>query len=181
MMEEDISWTRDYNRGEPQALKAVYERYKNDLLTLAAVILGDRTEAEDVVHDVFARLIGGLGTLTVHKVFKGYLINAVANTARSRIRKRGHEATLSDEQAGQIETAGQEAPGRLAEVEAGATLAGALAKLPLEQRETVMLRHYHHMTLEEIARLRGESANTIQGRYRYGIAKLRALLDGKMQ
>jgi RNA polymerase sigma-70 factor (ECF subfamily) len=53
---------------------------------------------------------------------------------------------------------------------------GAIAKLPCEQREVVALRLQGEMPFRQIARLQGESTNTVQSRYRYGIEKLRTLL-----
>ena len=55
----------------------------------------------------------------------------------------------------------------------------ALAGLPHEQREVVMLRLYSGMTFRQIAALQGVPANTARGRYRYGLARLRRLLGSE--
>jgi RNA polymerase sigma-70 factor (ECF subfamily) len=65
---------------------------------------------------------------------------------------------------------------QLIDSEQRARVFGALAKLPLEQREVVALRLQGEMTFRQIARFQGESINTTQSRYRYGIEKLRLLL-----
>jgi RNA polymerase sigma-70 factor (ECF subfamily) len=57
---------------------------------------------------------------------------------------------------------------------------GALAELPYEQREAVVLRFCSGMRFRAIARMQGVSTNTVQGRYRYGLDKLKTLLDGKL-
>lgn len=59
-------------------------------------------------------------------------------------------------------------------------LSAALAQLPYEQREAVVLKTKHEMKLRDIARLQGVSISTVHGRYRYGMNKLRALLNGDM-
>jgi RNA polymerase sigma-70 factor (ECF subfamily) len=59
-------------------------------------------------------------------------------------------------------------------------LSSALAELPYEQREAVVLKIKQGMTLRQIARLQGVSISTAHGRYRYGLDKLRALLDGEI-
>jgi len=59
-------------------------------------------------------------------------------------------------------------------------LGGALAQLPYEQREAVVLRLCSGMRFHAIARTQGVSINTVQGRYRYGLDKLKTLLDGKL-
>ena len=53
-----------------------------------------------------------------------------------------------------------------------------LAELPVEQREVIVLKIWHGYTFEEIAGLLETSPNTISGRYRYGLQKLRIRLEG---
>jgi RNA polymerase sigma-70 factor (ECF subfamily) len=53
-----------------------------------------------------------------------------------------------------------------------------LAELPAEQRETIVLKIWHEYTFEEIGQLLNLSPNTVAGRYRYGLQKLRACLRG---
>jgi RNA polymerase sigma-70 factor (ECF subfamily) len=56
-----------------------------------------------------------------------------------------------------------------------------LAELPSEQREVIILRLKGEMKFKEIAKLQGVSVNTIQGRCRYGLNKLRSILDGEVE
>ncbi|MCX8089882.1 MAG: sigma-70 family RNA polymerase sigma factor, partial [Verrucomicrobiae bacterium] len=55
-----------------------------------------------------------------------------------------------------------------------------LAALPQLQREVIVLKIWHQYTFEEIGALLGVSPNTAAGRYRYGMEKLRAALDGAL-
>ena len=57
----------------------------------------------------------------------------------------------------------------------------ALAQLPWEQREAVLLHAYSGLRFREVAAVQGISLSTAQGRYRYGASKLRALLDGDLR
>jgi RNA polymerase sigma-70 factor (ECF subfamily) len=54
----------------------------------------------------------------------------------------------------------------------------ALAKLPVEQREVIILKIWHEMTYDEIATTLELSPNTVAGRYRYGMEKLKGILKG---
>lgn len=54
-----------------------------------------------------------------------------------------------------------------------------LARLPTDQREVIVLKIWHHHTFDEIGRLLEISPNTVAGRYRYGLQKLKSLLEGK--
>lgn len=56
-MLEDRLLILKFNRGDLGALRGVYEKYKDDLVTLAAALLTDVSSAEDVVHDVFVSFI----------------------------------------------------------------------------------------------------------------------------
>jgi RNA polymerase sigma-70 factor (ECF subfamily) len=53
-----------------------------------------------------------------------------------------------------------------------------LTELPVEQREVIVLKIWHRYTFEEIGELLESSPNTIAGRYRYGLQKIRATLEG---
>jgi len=57
----------------------------------------------------------------------------------------------------------------------------AIAQLPAEQREVIALRLKGEMTFNQIAKLHNVSVNTIQGRYRYGLNKLRSVLNGEVE
>jgi RNA polymerase sigma-70 factor (ECF subfamily) len=54
-----------------------------------------------------------------------------------------------------------------------------LARLPAEQREVIVLKIWHGYTFEEIGQLLEMSPNTVAGRYRYGLEKLRICLKGE--
>ena len=62
------------------------------------------------------------------------------------------------------------------ETEAERRAMNALAALPREQREVIVLKFWHGLTFEAIGRLFELSPNTVAGRYRYGLNKLRACL-----
>ena len=72
MLEERVLIWK-YNRGKADALSCIYEKYKDDLMTLASALLYDKSSAEDVVHDVFMAFIRSYGKLRVTESLKGYL------------------------------------------------------------------------------------------------------------
>lgn len=53
-----------------------------------------------------------------------------------------------------------------------------LQRLPVEQREVIVLKIWHHYTFEEIGEVLEVSPNTAAGRYRYGLQKIRSCLEG---
>jgi len=60
-MLEDRLLIWKFNRGNVEAVRRIYDKYKDDLVTLAAALLHDVGAAEDVVHDVFVGFIGCCG------------------------------------------------------------------------------------------------------------------------
>jgi RNA polymerase sigma-70 factor (ECF subfamily) len=59
-------------------------------------------------------------------------------------------------------------------------VADALARVPEDQREVVILKLFEGLTFREIASVCDESIPTVASRYRYGVDKLRGLLEGKI-
>ena len=169
-----------FNRGDTNALRDIYALYKDELVSLAAVLLRDKMSAEDVVHDVFAGLVQKQAALRIAKNLRAYLFTSVTNRVRQRIRsgeKRG-ASSLDAREDVRIDE-GKPPESWLVLDEQKRDLAQALAKLPYEQREVIMLRHFSDFRLKTIAATQKVSVNTVQGRYRYGMDKLRSLLNGE--
>jgi RNA polymerase sigma-70 factor (ECF subfamily) len=57
----------------------------------------------------------------------------------------------------------------------------AMAQLPYEQREIIILHLQSKMRFRQIAKSKGVSVNTVMSRYRYGLDKLRSVLDGEFR
>lgn len=169
-----------FNRGHTDALHEIYELHKHELVTLAAALLVDKAEAEDVVHDVFVGFIRSGGLFRLTGSLKGFLATCVANRARNQ--NKSKRKLVSDESVADEAAAPDLERPDLAAIfgEELKCMGGALSQLPYEQREAVVLRLCGGMRFHVIARLQGVSINTVQGRYRYGLDKLKTLLDGKL-
>ena len=186
-----VLWCR---RGSREALTRIYQKYKADLLLLAMALLNDKTGAEDVVHDVFVSFAQGLDRFRLTGSLKGYLLTCTANHARNwnkaeHVRGRLHAAAQNVGCAVATSSGLDAAPGPtengpleiLVCNERLELLSQALAGLPFEQREVVMLHLQAAMTFQAIAQARGVSPNTAKSRYRYGIEKLRSILNGRVR
>jgi len=73
-----------FNRGNRDVLRRIYEKYKDDLVTLAAAFLVDVASAEDTVHDVFVSFIKSAEKFRLTGSLKAYLATCVANNARNK-------------------------------------------------------------------------------------------------
>jgi RNA polymerase sigma-70 factor (ECF subfamily) len=178
LREMQLVWR--FNRGHTDALREIYDEHKHELVTLATALLVDKSEAEDVVHDVFVGFIRAEGQFRLTGSLKGFLATCVANRARNRNKsKRKHG--LGEADGDEPVTPENERPDLAAMFgEELKCVGGALAELPYEQREAVVLRLCGGMRFGSIARMQGVSTNTVQGRYRYGLEKLKTLLNGQL-
>jgi RNA polymerase sigma factor (sigma-70 family) len=168
-----------FNRGDVGALHGVYEKYKDDLVTLAAALLTDVSSAEDVVHDVFVSFIESSRKFRLTGSLKGYLATCVANNARNRNKaQRKRSAAVKDEtNSTGVDSNNPEFAAVFGEELRRLSL--ALGQLPYEQREVLILHSYGGMKFRTIAKQQGVSINTAQGRHRYALDKLRSMLNGQ--
>jgi len=164
--------------GDQDALRILYVEHKDFLLTLANALLHDIALAEDVVHDVFVTFTRNIGDFHMKGSLKSYFATCTANGARTLLRRKKIHAANSDfatePQAGNT-------PCPLETQETAEKIRHHLAALPHEQREVIVLRIKADLTFKEIARIQDVSIPTAQGRYRYGIDKLRSLLNGELE
>jgi RNA polymerase sigma-70 factor, ECF subfamily len=176
MLEEQrLVWR--FNRGCTEALREIYERYKVYLVTLATALLADKAEAEDVVHDVFIGFLKSAGGFRLTGSLKGFLATCVANRARNRNKVSRRQVVEESESLMGI-APDRERPDWAAVFEDELQqVARAMAELPYEQREAVLLHLRGGLTFCAIADMQGVSINTVQGRYRYGLEKLRTILN----
>ncbi len=159
----------------------VYEKYRDCLLKVAAALLNDRSGIEDVLHDVFVDFAQATGRFELKGSLKGYLAICVANRARDRNRTMQRRGAASLEGM-PLHRAGDDGPDHVAmSHELMAQLDTAMAELPHEQREAIVLHLQGKLPFREIARLQEISVNTALSRYRYGLEKIRLALDGQLE
>jgi len=179
-MYDDTILLKKASQGCRDSLRRIYETHKDHLLTVARALTGNRAQAEDVVHDVFVAFARNAPTLRLHTSLRGYLCvsvcNRVRDLARTEIRHR-----RSDDFVGRGPADAAAPDVRVATAELEGRLRTALEEVPLEQREVLLLRTQAALSFEEIGRHQGISANTARGRYRYGIDKLRSLLNSELE
>ncbi|MEN6428133.1 MAG: sigma-70 family RNA polymerase sigma factor [Phycisphaerales bacterium] len=174
MIEDEILKLR-FKLGSEDAVRRIYEKYLDYLLGVAMAFLNDSHAAQDIVHDVFVSLAQSADTFRIAGNLKHYLATCVANRARDRLRaaKRvradiGPEPQSDPPENGLICT------------EQARRIYEALARLPDEQREAVVLRVKAGMRFRQIAQIQNASFVAVQARYRRGIEKLRSILNGRL-
>ena len=142
----------------------LYRRHGRALVLFAASIAGERSRAQDAVHQVFAKLVEQ-GNLRRAADRKAYLFRSVRNAVLNERKVQRRSVRLEPD------CAWFDPPGR--DYAAERKLRRALSALPEEQREVTVLHIWGELTFLEIAGVLGISANTAASRYRYALEKLR--------
>jgi len=179
MLEDKLLILR-FKRGDCDALRQIYDKYKGDLLKLAIFLTGDICHSEDIVQDVFVKLAQSYDRIGIRSNLKNYLITCIIN--RIRTLRRDHQRHEEKERAQPaIRISQVSRPDQWAVLnEQMHQLSEAMTQLSFEQREVISLRFEAGLAFRQIAKIQNSSINTVEGRYRYGIEKLRSLMNSEM-
>ena len=170
-----------FKSGDKSALARIYEKYKIDLLRIATGLLNETGVAEDIVHDVFVNFAQSSAKLRLGGNLKGYLITCVANHARNSKRAGQQRQTFSLDETEPLISDSNKPERWVIRSEELDKLNRVMAQLPYPQREVVVLHVQGGMRFSAIAKSQSVSINTVQSRYRYGLDKLRSLLNSEVE
>jgi RNA polymerase sigma-70 factor, ECF subfamily len=155
--------------GDKEAIHFLYVRYAPDLLRYVNSFVQDVHEAEDIVQNVFAKLITSLSKYQQREVpFKAWILRIARNAALDHLRARRaiptEEVYAADAEDSQLDA------------ERGQDLQHALKRLPEEQREVLVLRHVVGLSPVEIADALGKTESSIHGLHHRGRRTMRSAL-----
>ena len=170
-----------FKRGSREALRRIYDKYHSRLLKLAVVLTGNLDTAEDIVQDVFVHFAQSASRFGLSGSLKSYLTTSTLNGVRNQRRDNGRRRVQSLDEAEHVPSVAGRPDQWAVLSEQLEHLRSAMACLPYEQREVITLRTGEHMTFHQIAGLQKTSVSTVHGRYRYGIDKLRSLLNSEVE
>jgi RNA polymerase sigma-70 factor (ECF subfamily) len=156
-------------RGEWDGIHYLYARYADDVLGYVRSVVRDRHEAEDITQDVFAKLPTAIRRYEERSVpFAGWLMRVARNAALDHLRAR-RQIPVEEVRASDPGDDGLE-------YEQRQCLKEALAALPEEQREVLVLRHVLGLSPPEIAERLGKTESSVHGLHHRGRATLKAAL-----
>jgi RNA polymerase sigma-70 factor (ECF subfamily) len=159
--------------GDREALGFLYARYADDVCGYVRSIVRDQHEAEDITQHVFAKLIHVIGKYEERDVpFFAWILRVARNVAVDHLRRQRaipvEEIRRTDEDGDDQATGG-----RISD------LCEALAKLPRDQREVLVLRHFAGLSPTEIAARTGRTEGSVHGLHHRGRRALRAELTSR--
>jgi RNA polymerase sigma-70 factor (ECF subfamily) len=159
-------------------LDELYDRYGEKMYHYLALRLGSSEDAEDVLQEAFCRLAKYSVRWTVVRNPKAFVFKVLRNEANrhlARSIKQREDGQKYPEREIRPVFAIDNAADNSATV-----ISQALSRLPDDQKEIIILKVFQDFTFKEVASVCGLSINTAASRYRYGLEKLRASLEGKV-
>src|SRR5687767_9811599 len=164
---------------DPSVFGRAYDQHCGSVYAIAFRVLGNAAQAQDVVQDVFLRLWRRPSRFDAAR---GELGSYLRLMARSRALDlwREHQAAGRARDRLEVVVAGEgewsdERPATLVELgEDRDAVRAALGRLPMAQREALVLAYFGGLTSDEIARRAGVPLGTAKSRIRLGLAKLRS-------
>jgi RNA polymerase sigma-70 factor (ECF subfamily) len=180
-------WTAIIQRAQqfdPAAFDVIVDAYAGRLCGFFRRLLGRCDDAEDLVQEVFIRVVRMIPQYQDDGRFEAWLFRIATNLARDRIRERdrrprvvglddvsqGGASEISDLKS---EISNITVGGGFDEIEVTESLGRAMDRLADAEREVILLRHYGHLTFGEIAEMMGTPLGTALARAHRGLGKLR--------
>lgn len=171
-------WLREIKQGRTEYLSDIAEKYYDDIYRFCCYLTGNPENSYDLAQETFLRFIQYAENYREHNL-KGYLLTIANHVCRDYFRRQPMD--ISYEEA-------KDSPGLLDYGENGSSMQAdgtedamvlmeALARLPMLQREAIVLHYYGQLRYREIAAMTGTGTATVKSRVRQGMEKLEKLLN----
>ena len=175
LREDDRQAILACQRGEREAFDRLVERYQRDVYRLCFRYVNNHHDASDMAQEAFLKAFRALPGFRGESAFSTWLYRIAVNTCLNfRQSRRAPHEPLSEALPDTAAPAGE----RLLEGERAARVRAAVAKLPEKQRATLILKLYHELTHEEVARILGSSVGTVKANLFHALGNLRKTLAG---
>jgi RNA polymerase sigma-70 factor (ECF subfamily) len=171
-----------FQKGQPRAFEAIYDRYKDYVYRVAFFVLRNQQEAEDAVQETFLDLLKALPNYDINGParFETWLYRITVNRSRMRMRRK----TLPSEEWDDVEERLERLPildskqpeKVLLEQDRASQLWQAVNNLPETHRIVVLLRYQQDLSYAEIADVIGVKVGTVKSRLYNAHEKLKSLI-----
>jgi RNA polymerase sigma factor (sigma-70 family) len=163
--------------GDQDAVRALIELYQGRVGRFIRSMLGEDSEWEDVAQATFVKMILGIELLQAVEIFESWLFKIARNSSLDHLRRRRWRWLFKSWEPWHGEVA---APTHTFEDARLAQVERALIKLPVDQREIILLMRENDWSYGDLARITGVSAAAVKSRLFRARSRLRALIrDGE--
>lgn len=165
-----------YGAGDLPSFRELYRRHSQGLYRFVAWRSPRRAWVDEIVQDAWASLHAARAGYQPQAAFRTYLYQIARNRLIDILRQREGQAQ-DGEAPGELAFGGASPQQSLEQKQQHALLHAAIAALPAEQKEALVLQQFSGMSILDIAVVTGAEAETVKSRLRYAMQKLRAGLD----
>lgn len=175
----------NYLEGNEKAFEILLNRHRNKIYTSIYLFVKDRDLAEDIFQDVFIKIIDTLrkGKYNHEGKFLQWAMRISYNMCVDHFRRDKRRTKVSATETFDIfdvlETHEDNMETTMIKSQMHKKVRSLVDRLPEEQREVVILRHYADMSFKEISKLTRVSINTALGRMRYALINMRKMVHDK--
>lgn len=168
-----------YRNGNEAAFNLLVDRYHSKVFTTIFLIVKDQDVAEDLIQDVFVKVLHTLNSDKYNEEgkFQPWVMRIAHNLAIDHFRKAKRYPTILLEDGSNVfnslSFAEDSSEEQQIKEETLAYVRNLIDELPEAQKEVVIMRHYLDMSFQEIAEQTGVSINTALGRMRYALNHIR--------
>lgn len=172
----EVDWVRKGARGDRAAQGAIVRAYQDRVYSLLLRLSGDRELALDLAQETFLKAFAGLKSFRDGASLGPWLMKIANNLFIDHVRARKTESLDAAIEDGEWHEPGAEDPA-IARIANETDLLAALAQLPVQWRQAVVLRHLDDMAYDAIAEVLGVPVGTAKTWLFRGRERLRALLE----
>ncbi|MBO6517994.1 MAG: RNA polymerase sigma factor [Bacteroidia bacterium] len=159
-----------FQRGSAKAFEELYNRYSHVLLRFSCRLLGSEPSAQDVLHDVFRKLVERPEVFDTSRSFKSWVFTVTANECKKVLRKAAldpkskESEPITEDQVAYLEP--------LDRVRFSNALKNELQKMSFEHRTAFILRYQESLTISEISKVLDCPEGTVKSRIFYATKQL---------
>ncbi|MGN6644959.1 MAG: RNA polymerase sigma factor [Cytophaga sp.] len=175
----DSTLVSQYIQGNEAAFAELIKRHKSKVYTTIYLIVKDRYLAEDLLQDVFIKVVHKMkgGQYNDEGKFLPWVVRIAHNLAIDYFRRNKRYPTIVMDEGmnifNSLDFSEDSSESIQIKGENEALIRSLIQRLPESQREVVLMRHFSDMSFQEIADATGVSINTALGRMRYALINLR--------
>jgi RNA polymerase sigma factor (sigma-70 family) len=181
----DKELVSEYIKGNQACFSVLMERHKSKVFSYIYMMVKDRAASEDLFQDVFIKVIHTLktGKYNEEGKFLPWVMRISHNLVIDYFRKEkkmpkvGNSGKDDFDIFRVIRITDQNVEDRMIRDQAGQEVRQLINRLPKEQKEVLLMRHYGELSFNEIAEQTNVSINTALGRMRYALINMRKMME----
>jgi RNA polymerase sigma factor (sigma-70 family) len=173
MIETDEGLMLAVKNGDVARLGILFDRHHRALFDFFSRMTGSRTVAEDLVQDVFFRILKYRDTFRDESRFKGWMFHIARNARFDHFQKQKPETALPEDGVNALQSRSPFPGQEFEQAQQTLLLEQALYRLPEEKREVLILSRYQELKYEQIAEIMGCEVGTVKVRVHRAIKELR--------